>query len=140
MTYNPSDFPHLAEDEWATVERMVQSLGPRAVEVVLTTLSEPEQHASLFAFSQREEQTVHAAAEESRREVEAARKIADEARQQAADAVRQSSGLQKQLKADHHRPWWWNSERLLRVHRIVKNSNLTLQSIVEVTGSHFCDG
>ena len=47
MGYNPSDFPHLTEDEWAIVERMVQSLGPRAVEVVLTTLSEPKQHASL---------------------------------------------------------------------------------------------
>ena len=104
MTYNPSDFPHLTEDEWATVERMVQSLGPRAVEVVLTTLSEPEQHASLFAFSQREQQTARVAAEESRREAEAARQLADDARQQVADALRQSTGLQQQLAQLLSRP------------------------------------
>ena len=97
MAYNRSDFPHLSEDEWATVERMVQSLGPRAVEVVLTTLSEPEQHASLFAFSQREQQTARVAADESRRDVEAARRLAEEARQQLADVIQQNVGLQQQL-------------------------------------------
>jgi Retrotransposon gag protein len=104
MTYNPSDFPHLTEDEWATVERMVQSLGPRAVEVVLTTLSEAEQHASLFAFSQRELETARVAAEESRREVEAARQLADESRQQAADTIQQIAGLQQQLTQLLSRP------------------------------------
>jgi hypothetical protein len=88
---------YLSDDEWLTVERMVQSLGARAVEVVLTTLSEPEQHASLSVFSQRERQTVYVAAEESRREAEAAQRLAAEARQQAADAMKQTAGLQKQL-------------------------------------------
>ena len=80
MAYNPSGFPHLSEDEWAIVERMIQSLGARAVEVVLTTLSEPEQHATLFAFGNREQKNANAAAEESRREAQAARQLADEAR------------------------------------------------------------
>jgi len=104
MAYNPSDFPHLSEDEWAIVNRMVQSLGPRAVEVMLTTLSEAEQHASLFAFSQREQQAAVAAAEEARREVAAAQQRADEARQQAVDAAQQSLGLQQQLTQLLSRP------------------------------------
>lgn len=104
MAYNPSNFPHLSKDEWAAVERMVQSLGPRAVEVVLTTLSEEEQHASLFAFSQREQQTAHAAAEASRREVEAARQLADDSRQQTADTLQQIAGLQQQLTQLLSRP------------------------------------
>ena len=104
MAYNPSDFPHLTEDEWAIVERMVQSLGARAVEVVLTTLSEPEQHPTLFAFAKRERKNAHAAAEESRREAQAARQLADETRQQAADVIRQSSGLQQQLTQLLSRP------------------------------------
>lgn len=102
--YNPSDFPHLSQDEWATVERMVQSLGPRAVEAVLTTLSEDEQHASLFAFSQREQQTAHAAAEASRREAEAAHQRAEESRQHTADTAQQIAALQQQLTQLLSRP------------------------------------
>lgn len=97
MSYNRSDFPHLTEDEWATVERMVQSLGPRAVEVVLTTLDADEQHASLFAFRQREQKTAQAVAETSRHEVETARQRAEAARQQTADVVQQMAGMQHQL-------------------------------------------
>jgi hypothetical protein len=104
MAYERSNFPHLSDDEWLTVERMVQSLGARAVEVVFTTLSEPEQHASLSAFRQRELQTVHAAAEEARRETEVAQRLAAEARQQAADAMKQTAGLQKQLSDFMNRP------------------------------------
>jgi hypothetical protein len=104
MTYSRSTFPHLTEDEWATVERMVQSLGPRAVEVVLTTLSEDEQHASLFAFSQREQAAAQAAAEASRREIEAAHQRAEESRQQTADTVQQIAALQQQLTQLLSRP------------------------------------
>jgi Retrotransposon gag protein len=104
MAYSPSDFPHLSEDEWRTITRMVQALGPRAVEVVLTTLDEAEQHASVYTFAQRELQAAQAAAEESRRDAEAARQLAEEARQQVTDVIQQSAGLQQQLAQLLNRP------------------------------------
>lgn len=77
------NFPHLSDEEWYAVNRMVEATGPDPVGSMLTMLSEAAQHASLFAFCQRE------AAE--------ARRHADEARQQSAE-------LQQQLMELLNRP------------------------------------
>jgi hypothetical protein len=77
------DFPHLSSEEWAAVERMVDSIGPVAVNSVLTALTVEQQHAAIFTF-------VHREAVEGRHHVAEVRQhLADVKSQQGSTPVAQ---------------------------------------------------
>ena len=93
LVFAHEKFPHLSEEEWVAVQRMVESCGAQLVAHMLTNFPEAEQHKQLFTFIQRESKIGQI---ESKDRFDKLLRVNEQANQHLAQLSREQHRLQKE--------------------------------------------